>query len=76
MVINIFAAVGFTLTGSIIKGLIEYGGWLFFVLAVFGVFHTIFISIEERDAILHVIKKFASIFVALLLLKMLGNENR
>jgi len=67
MVINIFAAVGFTLTGSIIKGLIEYGGWLFFVLAVFGVFHTIFISIEERDAILHVIKKFASIFVALLL---------
>ncbi|WP_143484278.1 hypothetical protein [Acidithiobacillus marinus] len=64
MVINIFAAVGFTITGSIIRGLIEYGGWLFFILAVFGIFHTIFNNIEEPDALLHVIKKFASIMVA------------
>ena len=67
MVINIFAAVGFTVTGIIIKGMILYGAWLFFLIAVIGVFMTIFINIEERDALFHIIKKFASIAIAVLL---------
>ena len=67
MVVNIFAAVGFTVTGIIIKGMILYGAWLFFVIAVIGVFMTIFNNIEERDAFFHVIKKFASISIAVLL---------
>ena len=67
MVINIFAAVGFTVTGIIIKGMILYGAWLFFLIAVIGVFMTIFINIEERDALFHIIKKFASISIAVLL---------
>jgi hypothetical protein len=67
MVVNIFAAVGFTVTGIIIKGMILYGAWLFFLIAVIGVFMTIFNNIEERDAFFHIIKKFASISVAVLL---------
>lgn len=67
MVINIFAAVGFTVTGIIIKGMIMYGAWLFFIVALIGVAMTIFNNIEERDAFFHIIKKFASISVAVLL---------
>ena len=64
MVINIFAAVGFKVTGIIIHGLIVYGWWLFFILAFIGILYTAFLGIDDRDAGYNMVKKIASILAA------------
>jgi len=67
MVINIFAAIGFKITGIVIKGLILYGGWLFFILAFLGLLMTAFYGFDDKDAFGSLIKRIAAILVAVAL---------
>jgi hypothetical protein len=64
MVINIFAAIGFKITGIIIHGLIVYGSWLFLILAFLGIFVTGFLGADDRDAGSNMVKKIAAILAA------------